>query len=413
MLGKAPSTDLFVCQGCGDVARLALELKRTPKTFAEHFAFGRPLRWLSAATLAGASVRTLPVVDSNPVNLLALLDLSCILKSLFRSRPVNTGQCRKQSAVQAKLRNFLFSLPERGVRSATALAGGLLRELGEVSIPQTIRRGQLYRNLVDATLRFLIEQVGQVEGVYPGEELLSKDFLVRRAAGNGIEMAGILAFRASPVWVLAALADASGAGRYLIREIAASLKDEGLLESTAQFTTVDEMLDGLEASAGRMAETVNTPPLDIHALRQEWSALRQDLSKIPPRRLPTMHALRGLWSDMKQEAQKQNQTVFRVSSLMAMSAVANVPAKARWLSASARLAARKAGASVAARLLEDYRTTLKRIRETGYVRYAARQFRPYLSAAVSQFSRRRTSLTEKLLARYARARRKRKTRRHR
>src|SRR2546422_3112910 len=124
-------------------------------------------------------------------------------------------------------RNFLLSFPERGVRSLTAIAGGVLRELGEVSIPQTIRRSQLYRNLVEATLRFLIEQVGQVKGVYPGEE--KHDFLLRRAAGNGIELIGILAFRASPVWVLAALADASGAGRYLIREIATSLQEEGLL----------------------------------------------------------------------------------------------------------------------------------------------------------------------------------------
>ncbi len=301
--------------------------------------------------------------------------------------------------MQAKLRNFLLSLPERGVRSVTALAGGVIREVGEISIPRTVRQGQLYRNLVDATLRFLIEQVGQVKGVYPDEEKLSKDFLVRRAAGNGIELAGILAFRASPVWVLAALADASGAGRYLIREIAASLKDEGLLDRAADFTTVDEMLDGLEASAGRMAATINTPPLDIAALRQEWKALRQDLSKIPPRQLPTDDALRALWSEIKEEADKQNRTVFQVSSLMAMSAISNVPQKARWLSASARSAARKAGAAVAAVVLADYRATLKRIRETGYVRYAARQFRPYVFAAISQFSPRQRSLTEKLLTR--------------
>src|SRR5262245_40313473 len=132
----------------------------------------------------------------------------------------------RRSAVQAQLRNYLLSLPERGVRSVSALVGGLLREVGEVSIPRTIRQSQLYLNLVEGTLRFLIEQVGQVKGVYPGQEKVSEDFLVRKAAGNGIELAGILAFRASPVWVLAALADASGAGRYLFREIAASLKDE-------------------------------------------------------------------------------------------------------------------------------------------------------------------------------------------
>ncbi len=53
--------------------------------------------------------------------------------------------------MHVRFRNFLLSLPERGVRSLTAIAGGLVRELGELSIPQTIRRSQLYRNLVEAT----------------------------------------------------------------------------------------------------------------------------------------------------------------------------------------------------------------------------------------------------------------------
>jgi len=86
---------------------------------------------------------------------------------------------------------------------------------------------------------------------------------------------------------------------------------------------------------------------------------------------------------------------------MAISAMKSVPEKVRWLSASARSAARKTGTMVAAILLEDYRTSLKQIRETGYVRYAIEQFRPYLSAAVSQFSRRRQSFTERLISRAA------------
>src|SRR5439155_1200510 len=246
---------------------------------------------------------------------------------------------------------YLLSLPERVLRSATALAGGLLREAGEVTIPQTIRRSQLYKNLVEATLRFLIEQVGQVEGVYPTEEKLSEDFLMRRTAGNGIELIGILAFRASPVWVLAALADASGVGRYLIREITACLKEEGLLDRSAEFASVEEMLAGLEASSGRLAATINTPPLDIATLRQEWSALRRDLSRISPKQLPRTDALRKLWAGMQQEARKQHRSVFQVSSLMAMSAITHVPQKPRWLSASAQSAARKTGVAVAGRLL--------------------------------------------------------------
>src|SRR5262249_14213895 len=170
------------------------------------------------------------------------------------------------------------------------------------------------------------------------------------------------------------------------------------LEQGTEFNTVDEMLVGLEASAGRLAATVNTPPLDVKSLRQEWNALRGDLAKIPPRQLPGAQALRDLWKEIEQEAGRQNRSAFQVSSLMAISAMRSVPDKARWLSASARSAARKTGTVVAAILMDDYRASLKQIRETGYVRYAVEQFQPYLLAAVSQFSPRRKSLTERLIS---------------
>src|SRR5205814_3907782 len=115
--------------------------------------------------------------------------------------------------------SYAWSIPERVVRAVSALAGGALREITEVALPTRVRRTRLYQALVDSTLRFLIEQVGGVDGTYPAEGELPKDFLIRRTAGNAIEIAGIVAFRASPVWALAVLADISGAGRDLIAEI--------------------------------------------------------------------------------------------------------------------------------------------------------------------------------------------------
>src|SRR6185295_9797297 len=128
------------------------------------------------------------------------------------------------------LKSYVWSLPERVVRSVSAIAAGVLREVGEVALPIRVRRSRLYQSLVDSTLRFLIEQVGQVEGTYAAAGELPQDFLIRRTAGNILEVAGIVAFSASPVWVLAALADVTGAGRDLISEIGEALKKDGLLE---------------------------------------------------------------------------------------------------------------------------------------------------------------------------------------
>src|SRR4030095_4752101 len=167
------------------------------------------------------------------------------------------------------IKTYLLSLPDRLRRSGLGLGAGVAREIGELILPDAVRRTRLYQNLVDTTLRFLIEQVGGVEGAYPNETPLPDDFLKRRAAGNVIEALGIVAFRASPVWVLAALADVCGMGRQLIPEIAASLKEQNLLDKDRQFASVDQILDGLESASSRLAESINTPPPDVPPLRQE------------------------------------------------------------------------------------------------------------------------------------------------
>src|ERR1700746_2908391 len=69
-----------------------------------------------------------------------------------------------------RVARYLVSLPERVVRSAAALAGGLIREIGDVSLPAAVRRTKTYQMMVDIALRFMIERVGEGKGVYPSEE---------------------------------------------------------------------------------------------------------------------------------------------------------------------------------------------------------------------------------------------------
>ena len=293
----------------------------------------------------------------------------------------------------------MLSLPERTLRSATAASAGLIRELGDVALPSAVRRTSLYRNMVEGTLRFLIETVGEVEGTFPEGERLGPEFALRRAAGNGIEMAGILAFKASPVWVMAALADVSGAGRQLIGEIAGSLKEEGLLDADTEFETVDHILTGLEEASGRVADAVNTPPLDVAGLRREWSEIQKRVRNIPPSRLPAAERLWDGWRDLQAEAAAQERSVFQISSLMAVSALGSLPDGARWLSRSAATAAKSTGTMFAGPLLDHYRDTLAAVHRDGVVPYWSRQFAPYLRAAATQFSPKRRSWTERLLDR--------------
>lgn len=281
------------------------------------------------------------------------------------------------------VKSYLLSVPERLLRSALGLGAGVTRELGQIVLPDGIRRSQLYQNLVDATLRFLIEQVGGVEGVYSAEGALPDNFLARRTAGNAVEALGIVAFRASPVWVLAALADLCGIGRHLIPEMADALKAEGLLEKDAQFTSVEQLLDGLERTSSRLATTINTPPLDVAGLRREWEAIREEARGLPPAGLPSREAITSIWTLLKTESVRQERSIFETSSMMAV--------------AAARVGATRTGQMVLAALLDHYTQTLSEIRQVGYLAYGRRQFRPYVRAAVNQFSPKKRTVTQRLL----------------
>ncbi|HWB95059.1 MAG TPA: hypothetical protein VG672_00100 [Bryobacteraceae bacterium] len=294
---------------------------------------------------------------------------------------------------------YILSLPERVIRSLSALSGGLLREIGNVALPASVRRTSLYRTMVEVALRFLIEEVGQVEGVYPSEGCLAEAFLLQRTASHGIELLGILAFHASPIWVLAALADATGSGRKLIQEISLALKEEGLLEPDANFETMEQVLDGLEKTSDHLASALNLPPVDVPSLRREWHQLRQELKTIPPKKMPALGRVERVWRELQESARQQGRPVFVMSSLLAVSTLAQIPSNVLWLSRAARSAARRTSKVLGESILDHYIEALDDIARTGFVGYWTREFRPYLRAAAEQFAPEHESLTERLLRR--------------
>lgn len=277
-----------------------------------------------------------------------------------------------------------------------------MREIGSVAIPARIRHTSLYRTAVEVTLRFLIQELGQVENIYPTEDRLAENFLLQRGASHGIELIGLLTLHVSPIWILAALADGAGAGGALINEISKALKDEGLLDPKARFESVDQLLDGLEKTGDHLAQTLNTPPLDVAGLRREWLKLKTELALLPRAALPSAAVLGKIWQDLQYSAKTQQRSVFAVCSAVALSAVTDVPANLLWLSRAARVAATRTGSLLGEALLDHYKAALEEISTRGFVAYWRQQFRPYLHAAARQFAAANLSTTEKWISRRSR-----------
>jgi hypothetical protein len=251
--------------------------------------------------------------------------------------------------------------PANILRAFTALSAGLLRETTEITIPPAFRRTRVYQAVVGQTLRFLIEKVGQVEGAYDSPDDIPEDFLVRRTAGNGIDIVALAVFHASPVWVLAAMADVTGAGNKLLGEIAATLEKEGWLTGASNVRDITSLLDALEGGSGHLAESFNTPPLNRKALLKEWASLKLAVT--------SKAQVEADWELLKQTAATQKKPLMEVSTAVALNTL------------------RCGRKMLADPILEHYASTLRELNQMGFVAYAGREMAPYWRAASASLSK--------------------------
>jgi hypothetical protein len=275
-------------------------------------------------------------------------------------------------------RGYVASLPERTARVGAALTGGLVYETGEVLLPLAVRRSRFYRAVVGRLLRITIELVGGVEGVYPNEEILARELLVRKTAGNAIELGSFLAVGWSPVWLLAGASDLIGGSKVYLRVLAAELRDAGLLSAEQDVASFDELLTTLEGTSGVLADAVDVPPLNVAGVRASWQELRRQTAD-----LPDAAGLQEIFSDLQLAARREGRSVMEISSVVALGAV----------HAGVRLGN--------AHIFDYYRGALRTIADEGLISFLRRISTPYLTRARSHFDPGSGTYSERLLRRWA------------
>jgi len=269
---------------------------------------------------------------------------------------------------------YLVSLPERVVRALAASVGGLIYEAAEVLLPGWLRRSRLYRAIVAALLRIMVELIGGVTDVLPPDDVGVEELAARKAAGSVIELASFLAVGWSPLWLLAAAADLTGGTRTYLRALVSELQREGTLPEDTEFTSVEELLNTLEGTSGLMAETVDVPPLNVRDMRSSWQALQQNVAELPDAR-----RLASIYAQLQRVAKQEGRSLRSVSSLIAAGAV-------------------RAGVQMGHTYIFDYYHDALRVMTTeGLAAYAQRVAKPYLTVTVGHFDPQRITYTERLL----------------
>jgi hypothetical protein len=275
-------------------------------------------------------------------------------------------------------RSYLVSLPERAARAGAALTGGLVYETTEVMLPLAVRRSKLYQAIVGRLLRILIELVGGVEGVYPAQEMPVRELLVRKTAGNVVELSSFVAVGWSPVWLLAGASDLVGGTKVYLRTLVSELQDEGVLAPDADVASFEELLTVLEGTSGMLADSVDVPPLNVSGLRTSWQELQRRVAD-----LPDAAGLEKIFADLHLAARQEDRSVLEISSMVALGAVRS----------GVRLGS--------VHIFDYYRHALPTIVDEGLLSFLRRTSTPYLRRAGSHFDPRSSTHSERLLRRWS------------
>jgi hypothetical protein len=275
-------------------------------------------------------------------------------------------------------RSYVASLPERSVRAGAALTGGLVYEASEVVLPLAVRRSKLYQAIVGRLLRITIELVGGVEGVYPIEGMPVRELLVRKTAGNVVELGSFLAVGWSPVWLLAGASDLVGGTKVYLRTLVTELRDAGVLSEEEDVASFEELLTALESTSGVLADTVDMPPLNVPSVRTSWQELQRQAAY-----LPDAAGLEKIFAELQLAAWQEERSILEISSVVALGAV-------------------RAGVKLGnVHIFDYYRHALRTIVEEGLLSFLRRTSTPYLTRAGSHFDPRSSTYSERLLRRWA------------
>ena len=290
-----------------------------------------------------------------------------------------------------------LSLPERALRTTTALVGGAISESATLLLPQAFRSSKSYDVFVQQMLDFMVRDVGGVEGdtdpASAGVEQV-EGYVARKTVGSFIDLAGLATLHLSPLTVLAIASDiAYGSKAYLV-ELSDELKRAGVIDEEATIDRAADLLDAIGEASGVTADAFDTPPLSIEGLAETIAQTQKAVERLDPTALMPEAELEQLWNQMHEIASREGVSLLELSGAMSLFAVDKVGT----LGQGALSTVKVTGNMFDRHILDHYRQGLLTIRQEGFYQAYATISRPYIAAVWQNFAGERTTITADLLS---------------
>lgn len=291
---------------------------------------------------------------------------------------------------------FVLSLPERVVRTLAALVATLAYGLTRL-VPLPLRRGKLFRLVVERQIRMIGDDVGGA-GLFPGVKPTDARSATRLAVGGAVDNLMMIGLRASPLWVLLAATDASKGAQLFLREIGEDLKARGLMREGSRLDSLDDVLEGLSRLSDRLADTVDMPPLSVAEMRATLGAVGQDAGGLGRTALLDAADVDGLVEELRAFARISEHGLLETAGALAVGTLRSAGNVFQGGLVVAGSTARIVRRVVWKDVLGDYARTLERLRRRGLQGSLAAFVRPPLTSLARHLSWRFLTLTETLLS---------------
>ena len=290
---------------------------------------------------------------------------------------------------------YTLSIPERYLRGLTALTGGMLKETTDLVVPDFVKDTTSYNIFVGNLLRFAVENVGGVEGLYE-EDSLEGEYATRKVIGNAIEGVGIATVHASPLWLFAFFADSVKGGQAYLDRLSDELIEKGYIESEKTSKSLKGLLEGIEKTTSSFAQNIDTPPLSKDEIMGNISEIRESINELWETTGKAAGDITEDVGDIMQEfidtANEEGQSLLELGGVMTLQATS----RAKKAAGVAITAPQVAGKMLSENILGYYSDTLADIHEHGYARVASEVIDPYGNAILKQFDANKETWTEKI-----------------
>ncbi len=317
------------------------------------------------------------------------------------SRDCKSGESPEsnESAPEANsVLNYMLyglSLPERALRSTSAMVGGALHESAVMLVPNAFKSSKSYTLFVQQMLDFMANDIGGVERGAKEEASTTEveGYVARKTVSTFIDLAGMATFHLSPMTVLALISDIAYGSQEYLTELSQELKAQGVIDENSTIDNAADLLSAIKNATGASAQAFDLPPLSIEGLAQTIQETRDQVNSVDPGGLMPEAELKRMWNDMHEIATKENVNVMSVASTMSLYSLRKVGNAGIGALSTVKVA----GNMFDRHLIQHYREGITTICDRGLYTTLAESSGPYISAVWSNFSSDKDTVTEDLL----------------